>query len=272
MASSPAFSGRMLGILATISLVVSTADAWSEQMSTSLSIGSLRSPSSLAGTWWKAAATRHCGHGRLHAGGHRAAGRDERLELLAQLGQGVGHRDDDLAPQLVLDRDRGLRGAVPRGGDHDDVGVGRLRVVARADREPAGRATARGGCRRPPWPGTSTGTRRRRRTRPTRGGRRVPCPLDLFHRGCRCAQRHRSGGRPAAVQPPRPPPTGNHRLGPSSGSWPACSVPQGSGRRSARRRQQAAATSGYGLAGLPPPGWYSKWRCGVPAALPESPT
>src|SRR5829696_8867437 len=61
MASSPALSGRMLGTLLTISLVSSTAEAWSEQMSTSLSIGSLRSPSSLAGTWWNAAATRHSG-------------------------------------------------------------------------------------------------------------------------------------------------------------------------------------------------------------------
>ncbi len=61
MASSPALSGRMLGILATMSLVTSTASAWSEQISTSLSIGSRRSPSSLAGTWWKAAATMQWG-------------------------------------------------------------------------------------------------------------------------------------------------------------------------------------------------------------------
>ena len=37
------------------------ADLWSEQMSTSLSTGWARSPSSLAGTWWKAAATRDSG-------------------------------------------------------------------------------------------------------------------------------------------------------------------------------------------------------------------
>src|ERR687894_2288564 len=61
MASSPAFSGRMLGILATISLVSWTADSWSEQMSTSLSMGWRRSPSSLAGTWCRAAATLQCG-------------------------------------------------------------------------------------------------------------------------------------------------------------------------------------------------------------------
>src|SRR5918997_4780858 len=61
IASSPAFSGRMLGILATISLVSSTADSWSEQMSTSLSMGWRRSPSSLAGTWCSAAATLQCG-------------------------------------------------------------------------------------------------------------------------------------------------------------------------------------------------------------------
>ena len=61
MASSPALSGRMLGTLPTMSLVTSTAEAWSEQMSTSLSIGLRRSPSSFAGTWCSAAATMHCG-------------------------------------------------------------------------------------------------------------------------------------------------------------------------------------------------------------------
>ena len=74
-------------------------------------------------------------HGRLDRRRHRAAGRHERLELLADAGEGVGHRDDDLAPQAVGHRDRGLRGAVPRGGQDDEVaGRGRL-VVAGADLE-----------------------------------------------------------------------------------------------------------------------------------------
>ena len=61
IASSPALSGRMLGMRPTISLVSSTAEASSEQMSTSLSMGWRRSPSSLAGTWCRAAATLHRG-------------------------------------------------------------------------------------------------------------------------------------------------------------------------------------------------------------------
>ena len=42
------------------------ASGWSEQTSTSLSIGWSRSPSSLAGTWWNAAATQAARHGGLH--------------------------------------------------------------------------------------------------------------------------------------------------------------------------------------------------------------
>ena len=118
---------------ATISMVVCVADVWSEQMSTSLSTGWARSPSSLAGTWWKAAATRRLGHGGLHAGGHRAAGRDQRLELVADLGQGVGHEMTTL-PRSCLATERGRgRGGVPRGGDDHDVGLGRALVVGRLD-------------------------------------------------------------------------------------------------------------------------------------------
>src|SRR5688572_30398152 len=51
----------MSGTLLTISEVQSVADGWSEQMSTSLMMGWSRSPSSFAGTWWKAAATLQAG-------------------------------------------------------------------------------------------------------------------------------------------------------------------------------------------------------------------
>ena len=39
-----------------------------------------------------------------------------------------------------------------------------------------------------------------------------------------------------------------------------------------RPTQQWARTVGYGLTAAPPPGWISKCRCGLPAALPVSPT
>ena len=73
--------------------MASVALGWSEQISTSLSIGWSRSPSSLAGRWWNAADDPAAGHGRLHVRGHRAPGRDERLELVADPDEGVGHRD-----------------------------------------------------------------------------------------------------------------------------------------------------------------------------------
>ena len=38
------------------------------------------------------------------------------------------------------------------------------------------------------------------------------------------------------------------------------------------RQQPASRTYGYGLTAAPPPGCTSKWRCGVPRALPVSPT
>ena len=47
------------------------------------------------------------------------------------------------------------------------------------------------------------------------------------------------------------------------------------GRGAARRRRGASRRprrAGYGLTAAPPPGWISKWRWGVPRALPVSPT
>ena len=72
-------------------------------------------------------------HRRLHARRHRAAGRDERLELVADLDERVRHRDDDLAVQLLLERMRGRRRAVPRRREHDDVGARGALVVGRVD-------------------------------------------------------------------------------------------------------------------------------------------
>ena len=135
------------------------------------------------------------------------------------------------------------------------------------------RPAAPAGCRPPPWPGTSTGTRRPRRSPPTPGGRPAPCPPGPFHPGCRCARRQPTGA-PGTGQPAhrgrrgRRPATAPGGRGPGQVPFPprACpGVPS-------RHGQQTEATSGYGLTAPPPPGWYSKCRWGVPAALPESPT
>ena len=64
---------------------------WSEQTSTSDSTGWSRSPSSLAGTWWRAAATRQPGTAACTLAATEPRGRHERLELVADPGQGVGH-------------------------------------------------------------------------------------------------------------------------------------------------------------------------------------
>ena len=56
-ASEPASSGRRPGIFRTMSAVHSIASMWSEQISTSESIGWSIIPSSLAGRCWSAAAT-----------------------------------------------------------------------------------------------------------------------------------------------------------------------------------------------------------------------
>ena len=41
------------------------------------------------------------GDGRLHMGRHRAAGRHQRLELVAHADEGVGHRYDHLAREVL---------------------------------------------------------------------------------------------------------------------------------------------------------------------------
>jgi iron complex transport system ATP-binding protein len=61
-------------------------------------------------------------HRGLHAGGHRTPGRNQRLELLADAGEGVGHADHDLAVEGVGDRGGGAVGGVPRRGDDNHVG------------------------------------------------------------------------------------------------------------------------------------------------------
>jgi hypothetical protein len=47
-------------------------------------------------------------HGGLHARGHRAARRHQRLELAADPRERIRHRDHDLAVQHVLDGLHGL--------------------------------------------------------------------------------------------------------------------------------------------------------------------
>ena len=99
--SSPASTARRSGIFDTMSMVAAVADGWSEHTSTSDSTGWPMSPSSLAGTWCMVAATSDSRHGGLHRRCDRAPGRDQRLELVADLGQRVRHRDDDLALELA---------------------------------------------------------------------------------------------------------------------------------------------------------------------------
>src|SRR6266540_593609 len=72
-------------------------------------------------------------HRGLHARRHRAPRGHQRLELVADPRERVGHADDDLVAKLLLDQYRRLGGAVPRGRDDDDVGVRRALVVGRPD-------------------------------------------------------------------------------------------------------------------------------------------
>ena len=208
------------------------------------------------------------------------------------------------------DRRGRLGGAVPRRGDHDDVGVGGAVVVAGADRA----GSRSGHCSeqlvdRPPWPGTSTASRPRPRSRPTPAGRPARCPPARCHPGSRCARRHPTGvpGTEPTCPPrvrrgrsPRPRRRGPGRVPPCRGTRTATRLTSPASRRDVERRgffaprrlgaraaearagrvpwcasrhgQQTEATNGYGFTAPPPPGWSSKCRWGVPAALPESPT
>ena len=178
-----------------ISLTAWTAAASSPQISTSESIGSSRWPSSVAGRWWNAATTWQRGHGRLHVGGDAAAGWHERLELLVDPHERVGHRHDDLAGEGVVVLLRGRGGGVPRRGDHDQVAVGGGGVVAGIEE-----ADEIGpGCEQLVDLLHGPVLRSRaddRRSRCWRVGRRARCPLVRFRRRCRCAWRQR--GTPTA--------------------------------------------------------------------------
>ena len=72
-------------------------------------------------------------HGRLHVRGHRAPGRDERLELGPDPHQRVGHADHDLALEARCVLVRRRRRGVPRRGDDHQVGLGGVVVGAGVD-------------------------------------------------------------------------------------------------------------------------------------------
>ena len=86
----------------TSSAVASVADGWSEQMSTSLSSMWAMSPSSLAGRWWKAADT-PAGTMACTLAATDPRGGTRGWNSSPDLGQRVGHGDDDLAGQMTGD-------------------------------------------------------------------------------------------------------------------------------------------------------------------------
>ena len=69
----------------------------------------------------------------LHLGGDRARGRRDGDELAAPLLQPVGHRDHDLARELVRVGPSGRDRGVPDRGEDDEVGVGGILVRARLE-------------------------------------------------------------------------------------------------------------------------------------------
>ena len=84
------------------------------------------------------------GNGFLDPGRDRPARRDQGDELVAHPDQGVGHGHDHLAGQALGHRCRGGGGRVPWGGHDDQVGRGRLDVVAAGDRQVRAWANAPG--------------------------------------------------------------------------------------------------------------------------------
>ena len=97
--SSPASSGRQPGILATI-----VADRAHRRRVVAadqhVGVDRLAEVAELLGR--QVVQRGHdvaAGHGGLHVGGHAAARRDERLELVTDPYEGVGHADHDLALQ-----------------------------------------------------------------------------------------------------------------------------------------------------------------------------
>ena len=75
------------------------------------------------------------GHGRLHARRDRATRGNQRLELVADLGERVRHGDHHLALQLRRHRLGRHRRRIPWRGDDHDLGVRRAFVVGGVDGE-----------------------------------------------------------------------------------------------------------------------------------------
>ena len=154
--SSPASSGRQPGILLTIS------DTCLGGLRRGRSRSARRSRSGGRGRRapWPAGGGRRRRPGsrgtrRLHVRGHRAPGRDERLELVADPHQRVGHARSRPCPRALgaCSCGRGRR-RVPRRGDDDEVGLGGAVVVAGVDGELAVGPPAPGCRRGPPSPGS----------------------------------------------------------------------------------------------------------------------
>jgi hypothetical protein len=75
------------------------------------------------------------GDGGLHVRGNRAPGRDQGLEFGTDTNEGVGHADHYFAVERARMRMGGRGGRVPRCGDDDEVGFGRLFVEDGRDRQ-----------------------------------------------------------------------------------------------------------------------------------------
>ena len=158
--SSPASSGRQPGILATISLTVlhGRRVVAADQH---VGVDRLAEVAELLGRQVvQGGDDVAAGHGGLHVGGDAAARRDERLELVADAHEGVGHAMTTLPCSALAVLLGGRRRRVPRRGDDDEVAVGGGDVVAvRAARSVELGPASRRGCRAPPSPGTSTASR-----------------------------------------------------------------------------------------------------------------
>ena len=74
------------------------------------------------------------GHRRLHMGGNTAARGHERLKLVPDPDEGVGHRHNDFALEIVLELLGHCRRRVPRCGDDDEIRLGGGCVVTEGQR------------------------------------------------------------------------------------------------------------------------------------------
>ena len=169
----------------TSSAVASKASAWSVQMSTSPRWGWSRSAQDAGRKVVEGGRHQGVRHRLLHAGGHRPSGGMHGPQLAVDLGQGVGHGDDDLARQATGQRGRRRRRGVPRRGHDHEVGSAAASLVARLQAQvevgPAladlvARLAARSADREP----ITTSSRPTPAGRPA-PGRPVPCPRECLH-------------------------------------------------------------------------------------------